>query len=76
MPVMVDLHWWRRTRICTRIRIPNAMDMLYHVEYVHIAQTRTWIATPYFCKAQESESDSEPDVNQPLDRWRLKQDAS
>ena len=46
------------------------MTTLYYVEHVHIAQTRTWIPTPYFCKGQESESDSVPEsisgnVNEP-----------
>ena len=51
---MARLHCRRRTRVQTRIRIPNPMATLYYAEYVHIAQT--WISTPYFCIRQESES--------------------
>ena len=34
----------------------------------HIAQTHTWISTPYFCTGQESKSESVPvsgNINEP-----------
>ena len=45
------------------------MVTLHYAEHVHIAQTRTWIPTPYFCVGQESESVPEcvsGNVNEPL----------
>ena len=77
---MARLHCRRRTQIQTRIQIPNPMVTLYCVEHVHIAQTQTWIPTPYFCIRQESESVSVFDsgnVNEPLHSkslWNLKVD--
>ena len=47
---MTHLHWRRRTRVRTRIQIPNPKGTLYYAEDVHIAQTRTQIPTLYFCK--------------------------
>ena len=49
----------------------NPMAALYHAEYVHIAQTWTWIPIPYFCVEQESEYESIPEpvsgnVNEPF----------
>ena len=58
---MAHLHWRKRTRI----QIPNPTATSYYAEHVHIAQTRTRIPTPYFCKGQERESESLPgDVNE------------
>ena len=59
--MMAHKHWWRRTRVQTRIRIQNPMATLYYAEHVHIAQTQTRIPTPYFCTGQESESESVPE---------------
>ena len=58
---MVHLHCRRQTRVRTRIQIPSLMATLHHAEHVHIAPTRTRIPTPYFCVAQESESESAPE---------------
>ena len=49
------------------------MVTLYYPEHVHIVQTRSWIPSPYFCKEEESESESVPEsdsdsVNEPL--WK------
>ena len=63
---MAHLHWWERILVWTRIQIPNSMATLYYAEHVYIAQTQTWIPTPYFCKRQESESESVfGNVNEP-----------
>ena len=40
---MAHLHCQRRTRVQTRIRIPNTTATLYYAEHVHVAQTRTRI---------------------------------
>ena len=37
-------------------RNPNLMATLYYARHDHIAETRTQIPTPYFCRGQESES--------------------
>ena len=37
------------------------MATLYYAEHVHIAQTWTWIPTPYFCIEQKAESESVPE---------------
>ena len=59
------LHCRKWTRVQTQIQIPNLMATLYYTEHVHIAQTQ--IPTPYFCKGQESESESSVsgNVNEP-----------
>ena len=67
---MVHLHLQRRTRVQTRIQIPNLMATLHYAEHVHIAENQTRIPTPYFCVGEESESESEPksvcgNVNEP-----------
>ena len=49
MTVMVHLHCRRQTRVGTRTWIRNPMATLYYAEHVHIAQTQTWIPTPYYC---------------------------
>ena len=41
--------------------IPSPMTTLYNGEYVHIAQTLTWIPTPYFCVGQGSDSECVPE---------------
>ena len=62
--VMAHLHWRGRTRVRTRIWIPNPMATVYYVEHVHIPQTQTRIPTLYFYKGQESEFES-VNVNEP-----------
>ena len=54
---MAYLYCRRRTRIRTKTPIQNSMATLYYTEHVHIAQTQTWIPSPYFCTGQESESE-------------------
>ena len=67
---MAYSHWQRQTQVRTQIQIPNPMATLYYTEHVHIAQTWTWIPTPYFCIERECESESVPEsisgnVNEP-----------
>ena len=45
--VMAHLHCRRWTLVQTWIRNPVAT--LYYAQHFHIAQTRTWIPTPYWC---------------------------
>ena len=59
--VMAHLHCQRRTRVRTRIQIPNPLATLYYAEHIHVAQTQTQISTPYFCTGQESEWECVPD---------------
>ena len=59
--LMACLHCWRRTRVPTRIRIPNLMATLYCTETVPIAQIKTLISAPYFYTGQESESEFVPE---------------
>ena len=47
---MTLLYCWKRTRVQIRILKPNG----YIAEHVQMAQTKTWIPTPYFCIGQES----------------------
>ena len=46
---MAHLHLQRRTRVQTRIQIPNLMATLHYAEHVHIAENQTRFPTPYFC---------------------------
>ena len=43
LSLMAHLHWRRRTRVRTWIRMPNPMATLYYAEHVHIAQILTQI---------------------------------
>ena len=49
MTAVTHLHCRRQTRVGTRTWIRNPMATLYYAEHVHIAQTQTWIPTPYYC---------------------------
>ena len=53
----------KRTRLWVQIQIPNPMATLYCPERVHVAQTRTRTPSDYFCKGEESESESVPESN-------------
>ena len=46
---MAYLHCRRLTQARAQSRIQNPMATLYNAEHVHIAQTWTQMATPYFC---------------------------
>ena len=72
---MAHLHCRKRTRVRTRIRIPNLMATLYYAEHVHIAQTQDsdpYSLLPYRTGIQVRVCNQVNNVNEPLARWLVK----